>query len=149
MQSDEVLADDHEDNPKPGTLIKIPIINDRLPFLARLILFLCLVFASGGAGYYLRVRAERTKPIVIQQVQQQDRARQVARFTHAAKTVADSARLGRSMETAIYVDLVERLKHPCPLPDHDLRAQCENVLTLARALGQAVVIDEGPGEGRK
>lgn len=79
--------------------------------------------------------------MVMQQVKQAEKARHIERFNAAAAAVADSARLAPGMRAAIYVSLVENLKHPCPLPDEDLRSQCYRLMKLAGAIE---VVDDNP-----
>lgn|SRR3990167_217272 len=101
---------------------------------AKIILILCLILGSGGAGYYLRVHDEESKPIVIQNIKQADQIKHLRRFQAAAAAVASAENLKTGMDTAIYVHLIQNLMHPCPLPDEQLQTQCRKILGFARSI---------------
>ena len=102
--------------------------------IAKIMMVLCLSFVSAGAGYYLRVHHEKSKPTVILKLNEIDQTKHLRRFQVAAAVVADSAHLAPGMDTAIYVYLIERLKHPCPLSDESLMWQCQKILSLAQEM---------------
>lgn len=104
------------------------------PWPARLVLILFLAFVFFGLGYYFRIHQEESSPIVIQQISNATAQKQMDRFKAAASFVADAAHLQPGQATTLYVYLVERFAHPCPLSDANLRIECRKILDLAQSM---------------
>lgn len=93
--------------------------------------FLAMVVFS--AGYFWRVHEETRNSAVIHQLTSAERQKQIERFQNIAAMVADVNNIKPGMELAVYVTLVQKFVHPCPLSDEEIRLQCLKILDMTRS----------------
>lgn len=121
VEPEAIIPDDDEDDNLPT------------PMWAKAILVGALVMMVFAAGYGWRIHEETHHPVVIHQLTGAERLKQIERFQNIAAMVADVNNIKQGMELAVYVTLVQKFVHPCPLSDEEIRLQCLKILEMTRS----------------